>query len=222
MNWVGILLAQLMKLESREFFDRFLENKVLEGESGLFYAIAQQLGKEKANNDPNAELKQHLDKWGIKDVGRREHLLSLVEAMRARASVNFRYMAELGYKPHLVTWKEFREVFGRWNGSGSPNDVDEWLRCHAAYRSTDPTAVAEELFQAALDNWKGQLSLAADSDTEEEHGDAMRETQTSLHFVRTLASGSVNEIGTCLASPESFKKIWLFRVFSGVPSNLMA
>lgn len=139
LNWTDILMAQLIKLESPVFFDRLLRDEVLEDQTGIVYAVGQQLGNRTQNADPNEKLKEHLDEWKITGPDSREYLIRLIEAVRARGSMHFRYQAEFASRPHRITWKEFRAVFAPWRTTQSLLQVQEWADEQAKAQATTPT-----------------------------------------------------------------------------------
>jgi KAP family P-loop domain len=216
LNWVDILIAQLIKMESTEFFERFLGGEVLEQETGVVHMVEQRFrtrglvggGLEpEGEADPNARLKEYLTEWKINDPAVRERIVKLVEALRARGGSNFRYHAEFAVRPHRITWKEFREVFAAWKGGRDPNALGNWLQQHASRRSATIHDVCFELFDAAIKFRDEQLNGASQSDSLAEHESAMAEAHSALDLLDTLVSGRVVQTGQVLKTPDNFDRL---------------
>jgi hypothetical protein len=212
LNWVDILIAQLIKVESPEFFDRFMAGEILGEQTGIVYQLNQEFRErrfgEDRDADPNAKIKEYLKEWKMNDLEQQDRIVKLIEALRVRGSASFRYQAEFALRPHRITWKEFRNVFANWKAKSHPETLGSWLQQHAASRSATVQDVAFELFDTAAKFRDQQLDRASQSEALDEHEAAMIEAHWALRLIGMLVSGRVSQLGQLLGTPENFEQIF--------------
>ena len=120
LSWVDIWLAQLLRMESSAFFELLLSGENLAEVSGLAYELKMRLAKQVRFSD-NEELHDPslalAEKAGVTDKASVERIVKLVNAVRARSGDDFRYVAQLALKPHVVTGKELQLLFVLWTSN---------------------------------------------------------------------------------------------------------
>jgi|SRR5579864_1024858 len=174
LNWVDMWLAQMLRLESHAFFERLLGPNVLEEETGMGYALAKELSRRRAEsdneeNDGNQSLNQLIKEAGIDDSELTKRIIRLIDAIRSRASLMFRYSCELAVRPQAVTWKEFRLFQELWAKDSRADVVSNWITQHAKERTVSAEDVEDELFEAIVQRRSILLQAAADSESLDEH-----------------------------------------------------
>lgn len=191
LNWVDMWLAQMLRLESFPFFQRLLQGGTLEKEAGPLYELTRnrspRLGT-KEQGEENQSLRRLFDEVDIKDPATIARLTKLVEAARARASTNFRYMCEIASRPHAVTWKEFLGLRSVWVADPRPAVLASWIAKHAEERSITAEDVETELYEAIINRRNHCLSIAADSSSIEEHDAQLQEASVLLDMLKQYLS----------------------------------
>lgn len=211
LNWVDILIAQMMKLESAQFFDRLLIGDAVEEQIGIKFKVQQHFaakkGAEAAKQEATDPLHKLLNDCGVKDDRTRERIVSLIEAARARASASFRYQAEFAVRPHRITWKEFREVFAAWRSTAAVAIVADWIDGQAAKREARAEDVVLELSDTILSFREQSISAAAGSNSAEEQDALMGEAESALNLLRALMSDAPPKVANALRSDAIFQKV---------------
>ena len=173
LNWVDMWLAQMLRLESHAFFERLLQGDTLEEETGTTYRLTRRLSKrrgESKEEDENQSLIALMKEVGLQNPVSTQRLTRLVEAVRSRASLRFKYVCELAARPHSLTWKEFRLFYEKWCNNRTPSVIADWIAHHARARAVSEPDVEDEFFSAMLTRRSEVLSSAAESKSIEEHG----------------------------------------------------
>jgi hypothetical protein len=185
LNWVDVWLAQMLRLESYPFFERLLKGETLDRETGTLYKLFKsesrtEPGDEKA--DKNQGLRKIIGESGVKDAVIVDRLIQLIEAVRSRSSIKFRYICEMSLRPHAVTWREFRLFYAAWVDDTKPETLSNWIRLHAKERGVSAADVEQELFETIIVKRDGCLSAAAESASVEEHDALAREAGQLLEL----------------------------------------
>lgn len=205
-NWVDMWLAQMLRLESHAFFDALLAPSVLEKETGMGYAFSKErsrgrMGSEN-EDDENQSLNQLIKEADIDDPELTKRIIRLMEAIRSRASLMFRYSCELAVRPPAVTWKEFRSFQQVWAKDRRAAVVANWITQHAKERTVSPEDVEDELFEAIVDRRSTLLSAAADSESLDEHELKAKEAGLLLALTEQFL------LGLEKLTPLRFGKLW--------------
>ena len=231
LNWVEIGIAHLIKLESPQLLDRLIEGKEIEEELGLAYYFAEQIAERADQNGRRDDQLHKLAEELGSDDEQRARLKKLIDALRARGSPaggrSFRYQAQLASRPHKITWKEFKEVLGIWNGSNDPKSVSEWVSKQADRRCASVDEVAEELFESLVNFRDASLSRASEVMTIEEHEAEMAHAHSSLELIESLFKSGLTAV-PCeeFRTPGNFKLLldmaykWIH--FDANPSDVEA
>lgn len=169
LDWVTILISQLIRLESELFLRGFVETVVGGTEIDWSGFLGDEKEQEQKRIDVvNAQLEEH----GITDEARRKRLAFLVDKWHARklrvGDLNVRYQVFLNERPHAITWKEFHQFFELWRADQTLNVVSNWLVRQATNRRVLVDAVTKELYQTTIDFRSKMLHSAADSISLEE------------------------------------------------------
>ena len=230
LDWLSILVSQLVGLESESFLQQFLNHPVSER-----ILILDRYRSSAPDAAPAAEddaLEALLDDVEISDTERRLRLRKLIQAWATRNGLDsveaLRYQVQLAARPHALTWKEFRGFFlNHWKLQKQPSDVNFWVTQHAAHRSTSCTEVACELFDTTLMYREELLARAAESTLLEEQEEAMAEAADSLSLLEILLLEGLKCVGqTFFATGDNFSSLLaMVERWSGVqdnPSDLMA
>jgi hypothetical protein len=185
LNWVDMWLAQMLRLESYPFFERLLKGETLDEEAGTLYRLLKsesrtRLGGEGA--DKNQGLRKLISESGVKDAVIVDRLIRLIEAVRSRSSVKFRYICEMSLRPHAITWREFRSFYAAWINDARPETLSSWIELHASERGVSAADVQEELFETIIVKRDGCLSAAAESASIEEHDALIHEAGMLLEL----------------------------------------
>ena len=185
LSWIDIWLAQLIKCESQTFFTNILGDGVLEQETGLGYRLLQRTGRESfgSKHDPNSTLKSKLAEWRIDDSTIQARLIELMEAVRARGGLQFRYSAELALRPHRITWREFRQLLSSWRLDKNPSTIALWLSQQAEKQSASVGEVSAELFGTLIEARRRELSEASEVGSVQEHSVNVASAQELLVII---------------------------------------
>ena len=198
LNWTDMWLAQMLRLESYSFFERLLMGDTLEKET-VGYRILES-SKKKA--EKNETLKQVIAQSGVDNPAVVERLIQLIEAVRSRSSIKFRYVCELAIRPHTVTWKEFRTLRDIWAADRQPRVIAEWIKRHAKERNADIDDVEAEVFQAMRVERQGWLSAAAESASKQGHDSNIHEAGKLLEMIEQYLLG-LGKLG-----PSQFQELY--------------
>jgi hypothetical protein len=211
LKWTDILIAQMIKLESAQFFDQFLFSGVIEQEVGMNFRVKQYIaakkGQEVAKQEAAEPIRELLTRSGVKDNRTSERVVNLVEAARARTSASFRYQAEFAERPHRITWKEFREVFEIWKQTGDVNLLAQWIETQARNREARAEDVVSELSGTIFSFRDGKISAAAGSNSSQEQSDLVGEAGSALGLLRALMSKGPPNVATVLNSGDIFQRL---------------
>lgn len=189
LNWTDIWLAQLMLLESPVFFENLLEADTLETETGLLYEVLHSLDRQSGRTkeeEANKSILERMVSWGIVDQHVQQRLISILEAIRGRGGLHFRYCAELLIKPQRLTGKELNNLVATWEAKRSTADIVRWVDTHAAERGVKQDRMLAEVFEGIRQYRTRVLESAADSDTSAEHEERMKYALLLLEFLRVL------------------------------------
>jgi KAP-like P-loop domain-containing protein len=164
LNWSDVWLAQMLRIESYRLFERLLQGETLEEEAGMIHRFKFSDSKKMSQKeDENAGLKRLMKEIDIEDRSLQKRLIQLVEAIRARASLKFRYMSELTLRPQAVTWKEFRLLRSTWDSNRRPSVLAKWMSQHASDRDVGIDDVKTEVFEASIAKRSEFLQQAAEA-----------------------------------------------------------
>ena len=118
---------------------------------------------------------------------------------------SLRYAADLIYRPHCFTWREFKKLFELWRNSTDGKQVSQFIDYHADSIMEDRARVVQELFEVTLLYWRLQLEAASESRFLIDHESAMRIAIDTLMCIENLVKGGEAE-GTDLIV--TFRKVW--------------
>ena len=185
LNWTDMWLAQMLRLESHDFVERLLRGDTLDKEAGSLYQLLKgrsgnRIETERKNK--NESLTELIGESGVTNTATIKRLIQLIEAVRSRSSIMFRYNCELALRPHAVTWKEFRLLFASWTGQRRASVLADWIKQHAANRHVDIADVESELFEAIVNKRHTCLAGAAESASVPEHDSNTEEAQLLLQM----------------------------------------
>jgi hypothetical protein len=187
LNWVDIWLAQLIRIESLPFFSYLLTGDVLEHETGMGF-VARQISAARQKEDDSlaASLREHIRKAGIEDESLRSRLEGLIEAVRARGSSEFRYQAQIAWRPDVITGKEYQCFGERYDRMPEASTVNNWIAAHASSRGASYEVVAQGLFETMLKAREAELTIASDSRAESDHDSHIYLAGTILGRLQTF------------------------------------
>lgn len=191
-NWPDMWLAQMLRLESHSFFELLLTTDALDKETGLGYAFRQEIRRGHQDNEEeqeNQSLKELFERAGIDDSATESRIIQLMEAVRTRASLSFRYSCELAERPHAVTWKEFDLLQKTWQLGPNPKTLANWISEHAAERSIDADDVETDLFESIVNRRNLRLQEAADTEFTQEHEGKAKEAGLLLDLAEQFLLG---------------------------------
>ena len=184
LNWSDVWLAQMLRLESYRLFERLLQGNSLDEEAGMVHRFKFRESRNRSNKeDENAGLKRLMTEVGIDELDSQARIIQLIESIRARATLKFRYMCELTLRPHAVTWKEFRLFFDSWENNPTPAVLREWISQHANDRAVSTDDVEDELFEAAIGKRHELLRQASDSNSINEQESYLKEASSLLNML---------------------------------------
>src|SRR5260370_29083138 len=185
LNWTDMWLAQMLRLESYDFVERLLRGNTLDKEAGSLYQLLKAPSRNTLKGEgkeKNESLTDLISESGVKNATTITRLIHLVEAVRSRSSVMFRYACELAMRPHAVTWKEFRLLFASWAADRRASVLANWIKQHAANRHADTADVESELFESLGNKQHMCLTAAAESASVPEHEANIEEAQLLLQM----------------------------------------
>ncbi|HEY2169797.1 MAG TPA: P-loop NTPase fold protein, partial [Candidatus Angelobacter sp.] len=191
-SWSDMWLAQLIRLESHAFFERLLTTDTLDKETGLGYAFRQEMRRRKQGDedeDENKGIKDRLEEAGVQDPIVRSRIIVLMNAVRSRATMTFRYCCELAERPHAVTWKEFDMLQKTWSLKPNPHTLAAWIAEHAKKRSIDIDDVETDVFESIVNRRGLRLEEAADAEFAEEHETKIKEAGLLLNLADQFLLG---------------------------------
>ena len=187
LNWSDLWLAQMLRIESCRFFERLLQGETLEEEAGMIHRFKfSDSRKTGQKEDENAGLKRLMKEVDIGDMYLQGRLIQPVQAIRARASLKFRYMCELTFRPQAVTWKEFRLLRATWESNRRPALLMEWMSQHASNRDVTLEDVEDEVFEAIIGNRGRLLEQAAGANSTTEHDGYLLQASALLEMLEQL------------------------------------
>jgi hypothetical protein len=192
LNWVDMWLAQMLRLESYAFVERLLRGDALDREAGTLYQLLKAPSRnnlESEGQKKNESLTQLIQESGVENSAVVKRMIQLIEAIRSRSSVMFRYSCELAIRPCAVTWKEFRQLFTSWAGDARASVLADWIKQHAANRHVDTEDVEGELFEAIVNRRQTCLAAAAESASIPEHEANTQEAQLLLQMAEQYLLG---------------------------------
>ncbi len=208
LNWVDIVIAQSLRLESEAFFDALLHAKRLEELTFSAFKARRERAESERKEDHEIELEDLLEEADVSDNVTKERIKMLMGAQRARGTFGFRSMAELSVRPQLITDKEFREAVDCALTKDNITQLENWLKNHALQRSADFRDVAEEFFAALINHREALLEMAADVQSADDHLAALKDAQTALALVRQVLLGRGQWLRDLIDTPPSFAKIF--------------
>ena len=208
LNWVDIVIAQSLRLESEAFFDALLDAKRLEELTFSAFRARQDRAESERKEDHEIELEDLLKEAEVSDDGTKKRIKMLMEAQRARGSSGFRSMAGLSVRPRLITDKEFREAVDDWLKKHNITQFEDWLKNHALQRSADIRDVAEEFFAVLINHREARLEAAADVQAADDHVAALKGAQTALALVREILFASGQWLRDLIDTPPSFARVF--------------
>jgi KAP-like P-loop domain-containing protein len=192
-SWTDMWLAQMVRLESHSFFELLLTTDALDKETGLGYAFRQEMRRRHQDNneeeEENQSLKELLKRAGVDDPATESRIIQLMEAVRTRASISFRYSCELAERPHAVTWKEFDLLQKIWQLDPNPKTLANWIAEHATKRSIDSDDVETDLFESIVNRRSQRLQEAADTEFAQEHEAKIKEAGVLLDLAEQFLLG---------------------------------
>lgn len=187
LDWVTILIAHLIRLESELFLRGFVDTIIESNEIDWIGFMGDENDQEEKRTNAVNTL---LDQLGIIDEARRKRLSFLVDKWYARklrvGDLDVRYQVFLNERPHAITWKEFRQFFELWRTDPTSAVVSTWLKGQASNRRVSIDAVARELFLTTIDFRSRKLHSAADSISLEEQSHAAAEAVLLLNLLNQL------------------------------------
>jgi hypothetical protein len=192
LSWTDMWLAQMIRLESHSFFELLLTTDALGKETGLGYAFRQEMRRRHQDDEEDKEnqsLKELLERAGIHDPVTESRIIQLMEAVRTRASISFRYSCELAERPHAVTWKEFDMLQKIWSLEPNPNTLAKWITEHANERSIDTDDVETDLFDSIVNRRNLRLQEAADTESLQDHEAKIKEAGLLLDLAEQFLLG---------------------------------
>jgi hypothetical protein len=208
LDWVSILIAQLIKLESEPFLKHFVADSACEEVVVLARHRAPADGEPSPGHAP--VLDSLLERAEVRDHGRRERLKLLVAAWASRNAMDsieaLRYQVQLADRPHSVTWKEFRGFFlNHWKPGKQVSDINFWVTHHATNRSTSSSEVAAQLYDTALMYREDALMQAAESTELDEQEEALVDAASCLELIQVLWTEGLKCVGEgFFATAENF------------------
>jgi hypothetical protein len=181
--WTDIWLAQLIRLESYEFFDRLLQCDLYRM-IGQGYRITTELQKRSGKVDSdNKEITDILDGAGVSQDSQRKRILTLLAATRQLASFAVQYNFRFAGTPDAVTWREFRELCKSWRLDQTSELISAWIGKHSKAYSFTRSDVEEDLFQTVLNAEHEKAAAAAESISLEEQEDHLKEAAVLLRMM---------------------------------------
>jgi hypothetical protein len=195
-GWTDMWLAQMVRLESHSFFELLLTTDALDRETGLGYALRRRGHQDNEEEEENQSLKELFKSAGIDDPATESRIIQLMEAVRTRASISFRYSCELAERPHAVTWKEFDLLQKIWQLDPNPKTLARWIAEHAAERSIDADDVETDLFESIVNRRSLRLQEAADTEFAQEHETKIKEAGLLLGLAEQFLLGLQKLTGT--------------------------
>lgn len=187
LDWVTILIAQLIRLESEPFLRGFVD-AVIGGDEIDWVGF---LGDDQDQEAKRVQAISTLfEQHKIVDETRRNRLSFLVDKWHARklrvGAFNVSYQVFLNERPHAITWKEFREFFELWRADQTLDVVTTWLKRQATNRRASVDTVARELLQTIIDFRSRTLHVAADAIAFDEQSDSAAESVLLLKLLDQL------------------------------------
>ncbi|MCH8208645.1 MAG: hypothetical protein IIA62_06300, partial [Nitrospinae bacterium] len=135
LDWSLILISLLIRMESMEFFNNFIESL----EEKDLYEIYNPRRQEKKENELNAWLDDIFKNLKIEAPEKRKSIKEL--AKKFVGNVGFedyervKYQVSFYENPATITWKEFNEFFRAWVGNSTVDQVNNWVTNHARERN---------------------------------------------------------------------------------------
>lgn len=186
LDWVTILIAQLIRLESELFLRGFVDAVIGPDETDWIGFLAEEDQEAKRTQTVNIIF----DREKISDETRRNRLSFLADKWHSRrlrvGAFNVSYQVFLNERPHAITWKEFREFFELWRADQKLGVVTAWLNRQATNRRASVNAVARELFQTITDFRSRTLHVAADAIAFDEQASSAAESVLLLKLLNQL------------------------------------
>lgn len=208
LNWVDVLIAQLIRLESEGFFSAMLQSTRLEDMTFSAFAARRERSKSLGKEDHELQFDDLLQAGGVTEAATKERLQVLMDAQRGRGSLLFRSQAEFAMLPPLITWKEFRECMHAWSKHPEVKEVEAWVDGQVSRRSALREEIVAAFYDMLLKYRDGQLEAAADAQTLDAHETAARDTQLSLQLVRQLLLEKSGSVHSVLDSPVNFGRLF--------------
>jgi hypothetical protein len=205
LNWVDMWLAQMLRLESYSFFETLLRDNTLDAQVGVLYKLTnERSGRGWKSNDEekNKSLIAVIEEAGITDSVTKKRLVLLIEAIRSRATSKFPYACELAYRPHAVTWREFRSFYATWARDREAGVMTRWIEEHAANVGASAADVETELFETMVMRRNECLMQAADEKLVEHLDSSIKEAT----FLLQLMEQNLLDLGKL--SAERFNKLY--------------
>lgn len=213
LDWISIILAQLIKMESESFLRLLLNNSISDEEGVNWSFLGFRSDKEEHQQQIDNDINLLLKKLNIKDNEKKLRLKKLVNAWGVRSGMHkmghFRYQTNLSIKPSDLTWKEFREVFTLWKNYKDPKKMSKWVSKHAKKHNLSPIEVSKELFRKATLYRRQKLDIAADTAIEEKRNEEMKEASEVLSLLQLLFIDGLELIDKDIySSPHNFEKLF--------------
>ncbi len=196
LSWTALLICQLLEMEVRGITQGIASSQVFANEIvlGRYRRTSRGNSSEsdsKREHEFSEELRKLFERMQITEKEKQERVKGLIDAWRDRCSFfaveQLRYHAALTEEPPVMTWKEFRALFGQWRGDPTIARAQALVQAPAAQVETSDETVLADLFTTVIMFRKRKLDQAADSTGEEELLRCMDDADRALMFLRMLA-----------------------------------
>jgi hypothetical protein len=206
LDWISIVLAQLIRLRSEPFLNRFLD--LLTGRAASPWNVYS-LQKEDEQAARDRELAEVFRELNIQDEALQRDLKTLVYGWLRRVGLyegtELRYYATFAKRPQAMTRKEVLAGISLWQSRKDLGVIDAWLARHARERGLAVPTAGREFFLSAADVRTSELGRAADAFTVAELGDHVVRATDVLSLLSALFTQGLPSTGPGpFRSPASF------------------
>ncbi len=182
LNLTDLVLAQMIKLESHEFFARFVEQSTFGEYAGVLFHIL----KSESNKKSTPSLDDLLTLAGVNGKSSRSRLVQLVEAVRARGSLSFRDSAVALTDSKRVTRKEFLTLFDDWRKAQGREVFLGWIDDHTQKRFVRREDTIDAVFQRLIETRESFLGMASEATLTQQHVAIVGDAQQLLVMLQSF------------------------------------